>query len=102
MLAQLYFHPPRSFVRTPTKSEKRDRQLVRTREQMLRDRNRTQTRIKSLLAFHSIAWSRAEAPGFWSKQHRATLRQMPLPEPLRPCLDALLDLLSSSMSRSGN
>jgi transposase len=60
---------------------------------MLRDRNRTQTRIKSLLAFHHIPWLRAEAPGFWSKQHRETLRQMPLPEPLRPCLNALLDLL---------
>ncbi len=82
-LAQLYFHPPRTFVRIPTEQEEQDRQLLRTREQLLRDRTRTQNRIKAFLAFHHCAVVR---PHHWSRAEKETLRQALLPEVLRTCL----------------
>jgi transposase len=92
-LAQLVFHPPRTFVRLPTVQEERDRQLIRTREQMVCDKTRTQNRIKALLAFHHVAWPLAESSGHWSKIEQQALRQMTLPDSLRACLNALLDML---------
>jgi transposase len=94
-LAQLYFHPPRSFVRIPTENEERDRQLLRTREQLVRDRTRTQNRIKALLAFHHATWPTAEIRGHWSIAERNALRRMELPAPLRVCLDTHLDALEA-------
>jgi transposase len=91
-LAHLFLHPPRTFVRVPTEQEEQDRQLLRTREQMVRDKTRTQNRIKALLAFHHVPWPGA---GHWSLLERQALRQMELPEPLRACLDALLDTLDA-------
>jgi transposase len=101
-LAQLYFHPPRSFVRVPTEREKRDRQLLRTREQMVRDKTRTQNRIKALLAFHHWAWPRSESSAYWSQADRQALREMTLPDPLRACLDALLDNLEGLYAQIRN
>ncbi len=89
-LAQLYFHPPRTFVRIPTEQEEQDRQLLRTREQLLRDRTRTQNRIKAFLAFHHCAVVR---PHHWSRAEKETLRQALLPEVLRTCLDIQLETL---------
>jgi transposase len=95
-LAHLYFHPPRTFVRVPTEQEEQDRQLLRTREQLVRDKTRTQNRIKALLAFHHVDW-----PGtnHWSRRDRQVLRQMTLPESLRACLDAHLDTLEALSER---
>ena len=101
-LAQIYFHPPRSFVRIPTEREERDRQLLRTREQMVRDKTRTQNRIKALLAFHHLAWPRSESSGYWSQADRHALRQRTLPDPLRICLDALLETLEGLDARIGS
>jgi len=101
-LAQLYFHPPRSFVRIPTEREERDRQLLRTREQMVRDKTRTQNRIKALLAFHHLAWPRSESSGYWSQADRHALRQMTLPDRLRTCLDALLETLEGLDAQIGS
>jgi transposase len=93
-LAQMFFHPPRTFVRIPTEDEERDRQLGRTREQMVRDKTRTQNQIKALLAFHHVAWPSDSDDGHWSKAERRALREMTLPDPhLRVCLNALLETL---------
>ncbi|MBU0691890.1 IS110 family transposase [bacterium] len=93
MLAQLYFHPPRSFVRVPTEAEEQDRQLLRTREQLVRDKTRIQNRIKALLAFHHLAWPSDRRTGPWSQATLRSLRALELPEPLRVCLTAQLDAL---------
>lgn len=53
-LAQLYFHPLRCFVRVPSEQEEADRQLIRTREQLLRHKVRVQLQIKSFLVFHQV------------------------------------------------
>jgi transposase len=93
-LAQLFFHPPRTFVRIPTEDEERDRQLIRTREQMVRGKTRTQNQIKALLAFHHVAWPSDQA-GHWSKAQRQALREMTLSDPIRICLNALLVMLEA-------
>jgi transposase len=90
MLAQLYFHPPRSFVRIPTEQEEQDRQLLRTREQLVRDGTRTRNRIKALLAFHHLD---AVRPQHWNRVERQALRQAVLPETLRSTLDVHLAAL---------
>ncbi len=76
--------------RLPTQQEEQDRQLLRTREQLLRDRTRTQNRIKAFLAFHHCAVVR---PDHWSRAEKETLRQALLPEVLRTCLDIQLEML---------
>jgi transposase len=90
MLAQMVFHPPRTFVRVPSDQEEQDRQLLRTREQIVRDHTRTQNRIKALLAFHHLETLR---PSHWSLAERAALRQAPLPDVLRAALDTQLETL---------
>jgi transposase len=93
MLAQLYFHPPRSFVRIPTEQEEHDRQLLRTREQLVRDKTRTMNRIKSFMAFHRLPWPTGKTA--WSQATRQLLRGLPLPDPaLRISLDVLLNELA--------
>ena len=90
MLAQMIFHPPRSFVRVPTEQEEQDRQLLRTREQVVRDHTRTQNRIKALLAFHYLD---ALKPRLWTVAEKAALRHAALPDALRAALDVHLDTL---------
>jgi transposase len=89
-LAQLYFHPPRTFVRVPTEQEEQDRQLLRTREQVVRDHTRTQNRIKALLAFHHRETLK---PCQWTAAEKAALRQASLPDAVRAALDVHLDTL---------
>ncbi|RPJ31650.1 MAG: IS110 family transposase [Planctomycetaceae bacterium] len=90
MLAQLYFHPPRTFVRVPTEQEEQDRQLLRTREQVVRDHTRTQNRIKALLAFHH---REALKPHPWTVAEKDALRKASLPAAVRAALDVHLDTL---------
>jgi transposase len=75
-LAQLYFHPPKTFVRIPTEAEEADRQLIRTRDQMIKNHTRCMQRIKALLVYHQIS----RPPGIranWGKAFRQWLHSNP-------------------------
>ena len=92
-LAQLCFHPPRSFVRVPTEQEEVRRQIVRLREQLLEDKQRVMRRIKSLLLNYGIMPPADSGPS-WSKTYRQWLREFePGFEELRFTLDVMLDEL---------
>jgi transposase len=94
-LAQLYFHPPRSFVRLPSEAEEARRQLVRLREQLLEDKQRVMRRIKSLLLNYGLS-PPPEAGPAWSRTYRQWLRDCPLNfEELRFTLDVMLDELDA-------
>jgi transposase len=94
-LAQLYFHPPRSFVRVPDEQEEARRQLVRLREQLLEDKQRVMRRIKSLLLNYGFD-PPADSGKSWSKAWRQWLRDLdPGFEELRFTLDVMLDELDS-------
>jgi transposase len=92
-LAQLYYHAPRTFVRVPSEQEEADRQLIRTREQLLKDRMRVQLRIKAFLVFHHVSMP----PGLkvnWSSAYRRWLQSRPSREELlNDLLQVLLDQL---------
>lgn len=92
-LAQLYFHPPRTFVRVPTEREEADRQLIRTREQLLQAKVRVQLQIKAFLTFHQVRWP-AEIKADWSQTFRQWLHRRPGRSPeLNECLQLYLDQL---------
>ncbi len=92
-LAQLYFHPPRSFVRVPTEQEEEDRQLIRTREQLLQNKVRVQLQIKAFLVFHQVRWP-AGVPANWSLAFREWLHNHPCrSRELNECLQLELDQL---------
>jgi transposase len=94
-LAKLYWNPPRSWVRVPTKKEEADRQLIRTREQLVTDRVRGMNRIKSLLLFHAIE-PEEEVGKRWGKRYWAWLQCCDCPDPsIRLALDCLLRELES-------
>jgi transposase len=77
----------------PTEQEEHDRQLIRTRQQLVDQRRRIKQQIKSLLTCYGIV----EPPGlaYWSCAAVQELRSMKLSRPLRACLDALMHLLQA-------
>ena len=78
-------------VYVPSEQEEADRQIVRLREQFVRDLRRAKHRIKSFLLQHGIAEPAGLAD--WSKKACAALGELSLSEGLRICLDQLLDNL---------
>jgi transposase len=91
-LAQLsakgLLHP----VRVPTEQEEADRQVLRTRDQLVGKARAVQSQIKSFLLQHGIA--EPAGLGHWSKKAVAALRGLALLPELRFCLDLLLDELA--------
>ena len=73
-LAQLVNTPDRYNVRVPTEQEEQDRQLIRTREQLVKDRNRVKNQIKSLLLNYGIT-PPAAVKQAWSKNYLNWLRK---------------------------
>ena len=92
-LAKLYWNPPRSWVRVPTEQEEADRQVMRTREQLVADRVRIMSRIKSLLLFHDLQ-PEAGIKATWGKRYRQWLAECDCAQPVRIALDALLHALA--------
>jgi transposase len=91
-LAQLFVNRPRRFVRIPTEQEEADRQLIRTRYQLLKDKVRVMARIKAQLLNYGIVPPSGMSP--WSKRYRCWLRTFELPyRPLRCSFDLLLNEL---------
>jgi transposase len=92
-LAQLYFHPPRSFVRVPTEQEEARRQLVRTRERLREDKQRVMRRLRSFLITYGIPAPEGKP---WSRTYRQQLPDLALTfEELRFTLNILLDELEA-------
>jgi len=78
-------------VYVPTQEEEWDRQILRTREQMLKNRRRVRQQIKAFLLQHGLE----EPAGLrgWSLQGIAALRAMSVCDQLRWALHVLLDEL---------
>src|SRR5262249_58005706 len=96
-LAQLsakgLLHP----VRVPTEQEEADRQVLRTREQLVRKTRSVQSQIKGFLLQHGIA--EPAGLGHWSKASIAVLRGLALLPELRFCLDLLLGELAHAQEQ---
>lgn len=88
-LARLYWNPPRSWVRVPSEQEEADRQLIRTRDQLMNDRTRQMNRIKALLRYYDLRPD-ASVKGGWSKSFRHWLATCACRPPVRIALDVLL------------
>ena len=96
MLANLYFHPPQRFVRVPTIQEENDRELIRTREQLIRTQVCLKNRIKAKLRYHSI-FPPQDLRKDWSRQYCDWVRDCAksISNSLWFCLNELLDHLES-------
>jgi len=95
MLANMYFHPPQRFVRVPSLQEENDRELIRTREQLIRTQVCLKNRIKAKLRFHGIF--PPQGPGKdWNRQYWDWIRDCTQSDSsLRFCLSRLLDQLEN-------
>jgi len=93
-LSQTPWVPPHSYARIPTVEEERDRQLIRTREQLRKDRARTKDRIRKLLLFHGLSVPE-ESGSLWSTTWLAWLSGVDLgSSPFRLSVECLLSELS--------
>jgi transposase len=75
-------------IYVPSVEEEADRQVVRRREQVVKDVGRVQRRIKSFLLQHGLV--APEGLGSWSRRGVEALRTLALGAELRLCLDSLL------------
>ncbi|MFH0883803.1 MAG: IS110 family transposase [bacterium] len=93
-LALMVVHPPRVFVRVPTPLEEDDRQLIRTREQLVRQRVRVINQVKAKLLFHGLSLDVAARSGttVWAQAVRPLL---PEGSSLCTAVEALLEQLVS-------
>lgn len=95
MLANMYFHPPQRFVRVPSLQEEDDRELIRTREQLIRTQTCLKNRIKAKLRFHGISPPQ-ELGKDWGRKYCAWIRDCAKPTcSLWFCLNRLLDQLEN-------
>lgn len=79
-------------VEVPTQEQEADRQIIRTRDQLMRKLRRVKQQIKSFLLQHGV--DEPEGLANWSKEGIQGLRQLALLPQLRLCLDVLLAELS--------
>ncbi len=93
-LAHMFWTPPRTWVHVPTEQEEADRQLSRTRDQVMNDRVRVKNRIKSLLLFHGLQ-SPFPPQRYWTKEYRRWLRTCDCLAATRIAIDVALDELEA-------
>ena len=93
-LARMYWTPPRTWVHVPTEQEEADRQLSRTRDQLMNDRVRVKNRIKSLLLFHGLH-TPFTPQAYWTRAYREWLRTCSCLKPVRIALDVALNELEA-------
>jgi transposase len=76
-------------IYVPTVQEELDRQVCRLRVHMMKNQRRAKQRIKGFLLQHGIN----EPPQlrYWSKQSLGQLRQLPIAEDLKYCLEVFVD-----------
>jgi len=95
MLSNLFFHPPRYFVRVPSLQEENDRELIRTREQLIRTQISIKNRIKAKLRYHSISQEKKTGKD-WNQQYCDWVRNCASGTcSLSLCLNELMDQLES-------
>jgi transposase len=80
-------------VYVPSLQQEADRQVVRRRHQLARERRRLKHRINSFLLQHQLDVP-GRADGSWGEAAVAALRQAEMGPELRWCLDSLLDDLA--------
>lgn len=78
-------------IAIPTRLQEADRQLIRTREQLVKKQSRSKLQIKSFLLQHGI--TQPPALRSWSNNAVNQLEQLQLPKSLRFCLDLLIEQL---------
>jgi transposase len=78
-------------IAIPTKQQEADRQLTRTREQMVSKQSCVKLQIKSLLLQHGI--KQPKSLRSWSANAVRELNALKLPKQLRFCLDVLVEEL---------
>lgn len=78
-------------IAIPTRQQEADRQLVRTREQLVSKQTRVKLQIKSFLLQHGI--NQPPSLKSWSINAVKELEALKLPKQLRFCLDTLLQQL---------
>lgn len=88
MLAMLDGKAMLRAIYVPSAQEEADRQVVRRREQVVKDVGRVQRRIKSFLLQHGLV--APEGLASWSRRGVEGLRRLALGPELRFCLDSLL------------
>jgi transposase len=79
------------YIAIPTKQQEAQRQLTRLREQLTAKQTRVKLQIKGFLLQHGI--DQPQKLSRWSKDSVAYLKSIHLSEPLRFCLDNLLEEL---------
>jgi transposase len=84
-------------IAVPSEQEEADRQILRLREQVVRNVRRIKQQIKSFLLQHGLP----EPAGLtnWTRVSIKSLRELTLCEALRFCLDALLDELDHATAQ---
>lgn len=89
-LARLLSKSELKAVHVPAWQQRNDRQLIRHRTQILKDRTRVQLRIKSFLTFHGVEC--AQVKGKWSSRFVESLKSLGLRDNhLRLCLSSMLE-----------
>lgn len=78
-------------IAIPTKQQEADRQLTRTREQLVSKQSRVKLQIKSFLLQHGI--KQPPSVRAWSANAVKQLYELKLPKQLRFCLDMLVEEL---------
>ena len=78
-------------ITVPTPTEEINRQLVRTRNQLVKKRRRIKQQIHSFFLQYGLA--EPQGLKYWSNRAMRELRRMKLCEQLRFCLDVLVDEL---------
>lgn len=92
-LARLFINSPRSFVRVPTEQEEADRQLIRTRAQLVNDKVRVMNEIKSFLSNYGFSCPVGSGRMTWSKSFRKWLKSFDCAGPLRTSLNMIVEQL---------
>lgn len=77
----------------PDKLQEQDRELLRTRGKMIRNRTRVKNRIKMFLMYWGITLPKGFQGNIWSKNFLEWLRQLSLPFSCRNALNTYLDEL---------
>ena len=91
-LAKLASHRMLQPIYIPSEQEESERQVLRLREHMMKNRRRVKQQIKGFLLLHGL--KEPEGLTHWSKRAVSQLRTLTLKEHLRFCLNMMVDELA--------
>lgn len=78
----------------PDEEERQDRQISRTLEQVKKDIKAEKNRIRKMFDFHGLN-DMAPQKKSWTNKEYFSLRELPLPKPVKVCLNAYLTTLET-------